>query len=196
MMKYKLTTKMVKRKKDEPTDGSDDDDKNEKNKKKKRKYDGHTDESDDDKNNKKKKGKKADELSVTDGSDDEKNNKKKKMKKADELAVNSKKQIKNHSISESDISDDDLDNDENELAIQSVHIGGPENGYISKPHIEFSLPIPNTPLFCGCGRRPDTKPKKEFLKLSNTAKESYKEKLKHRGYEFYLINFLNNLLIG
>ena len=162
-----------KKKADETLDRSDNDDKNEKNKKKKRKYDGHTDES-----------------------DDEKNNKKKKMKKADELAVNSKKQIKNHSISESDISDDDLDNDEDELAIESVHIGGPENGYISKPHIEFSSPIPNTPLFCGCGRRPDTKPKKEFLKLSNTAKESYKEKLKHRGYVFCLINFLNNLLIG
>ena len=154
--------------------------------KKKRKYDEHANESDDNKN-KKKKGKKADELSVTDGSDDEKNENKKKKKR---------KQNKNHSISESDISDDDLDNDENELAIQSVHIGGPENGYISKPHIEFSSPIPNTALFCGCGRRPDTKPKKEFLKLSNTAKESYKEKLKHRGYEFYLINFLNNLLIG
>jgi len=155
--------------------------------KKKRKYDEHADESDDNKNNKKKKGKKADELSVTDGSDDEKNENKKKKKR---------KQNKNHSISESDISDDDLDNDEDELAIQSVHIGGPENGYISKPHIEFSSPIPNTPLFCGCGRRPDTKPKREFQKLSNTAKESYKEKLKHRGYEFYLINFLNNLLIG
>jgi len=154
--------------------------------KKKRKYDEHTDESDDNKNNKKKKGKKADELSVTDGSDDEKNEKKKKKKR---------KQNKNHSISGSDISDDS-DNDEDELAVKSVHIGGPENGYISKPHIEFSSPIPNTPLFCGCGRRPDTKPKREFQKLSNTAKESYKEKLKHRGYEFYLINFLNNLLIG
>ena len=154
--------------------------------KKKRKYDEHTDESDDDKNNKKKKGKKADELSVTDGSDDEKNENKKKKKR---------KQNKNHSISGSNISDDS-DNDEDELAVKSVHIGGPENGYISKPHIEFSSPIPNTPLFCGCGRRPDTKPKKEFQKLSNTAKESYKEKLKHRGYEFYLINFLNNLLIG
>ena len=163
-----------KKKKIELTDESDGD-KSDKNKKKKRTYEELTDDSDDAKNKKnKKKKRKKHELSTTDESDEDKSDKNKKKKR------------KKNPISESETSDD---SDNEELLLKSVHIGGPENGYISKPHIEFSAPIPNTSLFVGCGRRPDTKPKNEFQKMSNVAKESYKEKLKHRGYVFYLISF-------
>jgi len=71
-------------------------------------------------------------------------NDKKKMKK--------KKNV-DHTLS--DGSSSDVEMDESDVAVKELRIlGGSETAYCTiGPNIEFSSPVPNSPMYFGCGKR-------------------------------------------